>query len=186
MKYCKFALFLPNIQVQIDAVLLDFSKAFDKVSHERLALKLQYYGIRGNLLLWISSFLDHRTQQVLVEGQSSNTAPVTSGVPQGSVIGPLLFLLYINDLPLRATSTSRLFAVDSLLYRTIRSTEDSKALQEDLDRLQQWERDWLMSFNPSKCEVIRITRKRIPIKAPYFIHGSELQVVTGASTWGVT
>ncbi|MCG8078128.1 MAG: reverse transcriptase family protein, partial [Candidatus Thiodiazotropha taylori] len=152
---------------QIDAILLDFSKAFDKVPHERLASKLEHYGIRGNLLLWIKSFLAHRTQQVLVEGRSSDTAPVTSGVPQGSVIGPLLFLLYINDLPLQATSTTRLFADDSLLYRKIRSTQDAQALQDDLDRLQKWEEDWLMSFNPSKCEVVRITRKRNPFKTTY-------------------
>jgi hypothetical protein len=170
---------------QIDAILLDFSKAFDKVPHERLASKLGYYGIRGTLLQWIRSFLANRTQQVLVEGKSSDTAPVTSGVPQGSVIGPLLFLLYINDLPLQTTSTTRLFADDSFLYRKIRTTEDAKALQEDLDRLQQWERDWLMSFNPSKCEVIRITRKRNPIRTTYYIHGSELQLVKGGRYLGV-
>ena len=104
---------------QIDAILLDFSKAFDKVPHRRLAQKLHHYGIRGDLLSWIESFLSERNQQVLVEGHSSQSTPVTSGVPQGSVLGPLLFLLYINDMPGKVASTSRLFADDSLLYRRI-------------------------------------------------------------------
>lgn len=120
-----------------------------------------------------------------MEGKSSDTAPVTSGVPQGSVIGPLLFLLYINDLPLQTTSPTRLFADDSLLYRKIRCAQDAKALQEDLDRLQKWERDWLMSFNPSKCEVIQITRKRNPIRSTYSIHGRDLKVVKGGTYLGV-
>ena len=171
---------------QIDAVLLDFSKAFDKVPHQRLSLKLRHYGINGNTLQWIQSFLSNRSQQVLVEGHSSPTAPVTSGVPQGTVLGPLLFLLYINDLPQQVSSTPRLFADDSLLYRKIRTQQDTTVLQDDLDRLQQWEKDWQMSFNPSKCEVVRITRKRNPIKANYQIHGHDLSVVTSGKYLGVT
>ena len=120
---------------QIDAILLDFSKAFDKVPHERLLIKLRHYGIRGNILSWIQSFLTGRSQKVLVEGQSSSSSPVTSGVPQGTVLGPLLFLLYINDLPDSVQSTTRLFADDSLLYRKIKSTVDLDILQEDLNRL---------------------------------------------------
>jgi len=119
---------------QIDAVLLDFSKAFDKVPHSRLLQKLDHYGIRGTTQSWIEDFLSSRTQQVVLEGSFSATSPVTSGVPQGSVLGTLLFLAYINDLPSKVQSTARLFADDCLLYRIIRSPEDSRQLQHDLDR----------------------------------------------------
>ena len=95
-------------------------------------------------------------------------------MPQGTVLGPLLFLAYINDLPSRVKATPRLFADDCFLYRIINSQKDAEALQDDLDALQQWEKDWLMSFNPDKFEVIRITKKRKPIDANYTIHAKEL------------
>ena len=171
---------------QVDATLLDFSKAFDVVPHHRLLTKIDHYGVRGNVLHWIRSFLSCRSQQVVVEGHSSAPSPVTSGVPQGTVLGPLLFLLYINDLPQCVqSSTSRLFADDSLLYRKIRSEADSVALQEDLDRLQEWEQKWMMSFNPSKCEVIHITRKRNPIHTTYKVHNTTLQSVKSGKFLGV-
>ena len=160
---------------QMDAVFMDFNKA-DKVGHQRLAIKLDHYGIRGNLLQWLKNFLAKRSQQVLVGGHSSSPAPVTSGMPQGTVLGPLSFLIYINDMLLKVSSTTRLFADDSLSYRRIKSPEDAQILQEDLDRLQQWEKDWQMPFNPIQCEVIRITRKRNPIKTSYHIHGQDLTV----------
>ena len=174
-----------NSKQQIDAVLLDFSKAFDRVPHKRLLLKLQFYGIRGEVLQWISAFLTGRTQRVLIEGQSSSTSLVTSGVPQGTVLGPLLFLVFINDLPAMASSTTRLFADDCLMYRTIQDTSDAEALQADLDKLQQWEQDWLMDFNPSKCEVITITNKRSCIPFTYTIHNEILNKTSCAKYLGI-
>ena len=103
------------------AIRLDFSKAFDKVAHSRLLYKLKYYGIRGNLLTWLSSFLHGRSQQVVVDGAKSPVCKVTSGVPQDSVLGPTLFLIYINDIVLNVKSEIRLFADDILLYRTIKN-----------------------------------------------------------------
>jgi len=171
---------------QINAILLDFSTAFDKVPYERLGVKLCHYGIRGNILAWIKSFLSNRTQQVLVEGVKSSPAPVTSGVSQVSVLGPLLFLVYINDMPARVKSTTRLLKDDSLLYRKIRCPADTQTLQEDLNTLQEWEQTWKTEFNPSKCEVLLITRKRNPIQATYSIHGHQLANVKTGKYIGVT
>ena len=173
---------------QTDLILLDFSKAFDKVPYKRLLYKIHYYGVRNNINHWIENFLTGRTQQVLLDGTKSTTAPVESGVPQGSVLGPLLFLLYINDLPeaISAESTARLFADDCALYRNIKNEDDARCLQEDLVRLQKWEADWLMEFHPKKCQVLQITNKRKPIHYPYDIHNHKLDVVDSAKYLGVT
>ena len=128
-----------------------------------------------------------RTQRVVLEGESSEVAAVSSGVPQGTVLGPLLFLAYINDLPDCVSSEIRLFADDCLLYRPIRSRADAIRVQDDLISLQTWEDKWLMSFNPDKCEVLRITNKRKGIIASeYSIHGSVLRTVESAKYLGVT
>ena len=116
----------------IHAAVLDFSKAFDKVPHRRLLIKLERYGIHGNLLSWMESFLTKRVQTVICEGATSTSSPVTSGVPQGSVLGPLLFLTYINDLPNGLTSTVKLFADDTLLYGVVVEDSDCDNLQDDL------------------------------------------------------
>jgi len=148
---------------QTDLILLDFSKAFDKVSHEKLALKIHCYGIRGPALIWFKGFLDNRHQSVIVNGSSSEPIPVSFGVPQGSVLGPLLFLININDVPMNVKSKVRLFADDIALYLTISTSSQSEILQKDLDNLERWSHKWDIEFNPSKCQVIHITRSKNPI-----------------------
>ena len=120
---------------QVDMLILDFSKAFDTVPHKRLLKKLESYDINGNILSWLEAWLTQREQQVTIEGDKSSTAKVTSGVPQGTVLGPLMFLLYINDIGNDITSKIRLFADDSLLYLAISTKDDCKRLQQDLDRM---------------------------------------------------
>ena len=114
---------------------MDFSKAFDKVSHARLVKKLEFYGVRGKTNNWIENFLGNRKQSVVVEGEKSAYVPVLSGVPQGSVLGPCLFLFYINDIQDGLHSTVRLFADDTICYLAIKSPRDSIILQSDLDHL---------------------------------------------------
>ena len=137
-------------KTQIDAILLDFPKAFDKVPHLRLLSKLTSYGITGNTQNWIKSFLSNRKQRVSVNGALSDITDVTSGVPQGSVLGPVLFLLYINDINGNIKSSIRLFADDSIIYRKLSSKSDHEMLQTDLNQLQTWSDKWnLMYLNVS-------------------------------------
>ena len=166
---------------QTDLILLDFSKAFDKVNHS----KLHSYGIRKETLSWIQAFLSNRQQKVVIEGEESDSVPVTSGVPQGSVLGPILFLAYINDLPQDVVSQVRLFADDTAIYLTLENKDDSDKLQVDLDRLQAWEAKWDMEFNPSKCQVIRVTASRTLLQTQYILHGQVLEVVSSARYLGV-
>ena len=179
--------FLQNLKegTQTDVILLDFSKAFDKVSHEKLIHKLHGFGIRGRTLSWIKAFLNGRSQTVVLEGDCSEEVPVTSGVPQGSVLGPILFLVYINYLPDKVKSQVRLFADDTTAYLAITKLAKSKQLQDDLDTLQEWEIDWDMEFNPGKCQVIHVTRSRSPLPTSYILHGQTLEVVSSAKYLGV-
>ena len=142
---------------QVDLVLLDFSKAFDKANHLKLLFKLSTHGVKGKTLKWISSFLGGRTQAVVLEGDCSPEVSVTSGVPQGSVLGPFLshvlqkypshqvyhraqfsaHFSFINDLPENIQSQVMLFADDTAVYLTVTNTNDSNILQSDLDTLQE-------------------------------------------------
>ena len=141
---------------------------------------------KGKTLGWIGSFLSGRSQKVVLEGKSSSSAPVLSGVPQDSVLGPVLFLIYINDLPeYVSNSTVRLFADDTLLYLTIHNSSDCIKLQEELNNLERWESDWQMSFHPDKCEVIHITTKKKPIIHKYTLHGHTLSSVPQIKYLGV-
>ena len=173
--------------IQTDAILLDFSKAFDKVPHHFLIHKLTRYGIKSSAINWISSFLQDRTQEVHVQGSQSQTSEVTSGVPQGSVLGPLLFLMFINDMPsyLKNSSTIRLFADDAIIYRQINTPLDGKLLQEDLECLLRWEKDWGMAFHPQKCQMLRVTRKKTPVIANYNIRGHILECVPSSKYLGL-
>ena len=170
----------------IHAAVLDFTKAFDKVPHQRLLKKLEHYGIRGNLLSWMESFLTKRVQTVVCEGATSSASPVTSGVPQGTVLGPLLFLTYINDLPNGLTSKVKLFADDTLLYGMVVDDSDCDKLQDDLSKLEHWQHLWQMEFNPSKCNIICISTKQKPPKRKYTFCGSVLEQVDSTSYLGIT
>ena len=151
-----------NKQV-LDMLILDFTKAVDTVAHQRLLMKLKHYGIDSNLHRWISSWLTERTQRVVVDGDYSTCKQVRSGVPQATVLGPLMFLLYLNNIGDHLNhSTIRLFADDCLLYRTISNQDDADRLQDDLDTLQEWTDTWQMNFNAKKCYLLSIQSKRDP------------------------
>ena len=132
-----------------------------KPSYFHLFHKLQFYGIPGPLLTWIMNFLTDRSQQVILDNKQSTSSNVLSGVPQGTVLAPLriLFLIYINDLPLHVSNKVRLYADDVILCSYIH-TEDCHNLQMDLDSLAQWSHKWQMSFNSRKCEFLRIKNKK--------------------------
>ena len=138
----------------IHAIFLDFKKAFDKVSHKKLCDKLATYGIRGKTLEWIIDFLSNRTQRVLVGGKISDPVNGMSGVPQGTVLGPLLFICYINDLPNTIKSKIRIYTDDTLVYNCINTIDDCIQLQRDLAELEKWAKVWQMEFNPLKCELL--------------------------------
>ena len=142
----------------VDAIYLDYAKAFDTVPHKRLLAKLSGYGIGGKLLKWIAAFLEGRRQRVIVNGSKSSWTRVTSGIPQASVLGLLLFVCYVNDMPENITSTAYMFADDTKVYRNIKTHIDREALQSDLSRLEDWSRKWQLRFNADKCKVLHIGR----------------------------
>ena len=125
-----------------DLVYLDFAKAFDLVPHNRLICKLHNYGISGHLLLWIRNFLSHRRQNVRVNDNLSNWENVTSGVSQGSIFGPVLFIIYINDLPRDILALLFLFADDTKLMQKLISTTSHNELQDDINQIIEWSKKW--------------------------------------------
>ena len=147
--------------LRTDIAIFDFSKAFDSVPHRRLLAKIESYGIRDSTLCWIKLFLSGRSQRVVVNGSQSAWLPVACGVPQGTVLGPLLFLLYINDITDNINSEIRLFADDCILYRTITADSDSIQLQKDINSLHSWSVAWQMNFTVKKCHILSISRKKL-------------------------
>ena len=138
-----------NPSLETRGVFLDISKAFDKVWHEGLLYKLKSYGITGNFLKLLENYMSNRYQRVVLNGQSSSWLDVNAGVPQGSILGPLLFLIYINDLPERLKTDAKLFADDTSLFSTVIDIDKtSDNLNNDLSVIKEWAYLWKMSFNP--------------------------------------
>jgi hypothetical protein len=156
---------------EVDAIFLDLSKAFDKVPHNLLLKKLENSGIGGPLLAWFRSYLTDQQQCVVLHGVCSDWILVTSGIPQGSILGPLLFLIYCNDVQnyIQANSTLTLFADDSKLYRSLDLPNASTSLQHDLDSLQIWSVDMKMDFNTTKCKVMHFSKKKLKTENPTFL-----------------
>ena len=142
----------------MNVVYLDFKKAFDKVPHQRLILKLKAHGIGNDVINWIEKWLTHRRQRVIVDGESSNWKSVLSGVPQGSVLGPILFLIYIyiNDLEDDISSKVLKFADDTKVFRKVTNDTDKQSLQDDLDKLVKCSNKWQTLFNFGKCKCIHM------------------------------
>ena len=138
-----------NNRTQTDVIIMDFSKAFDTVPHDRLLLECAKYSVTGKISNWLYAFLKNRKQWVVVGGDYSKWVEVESGVPQGTVLGPLLFLLYINDLPDNLHLQVRLFTNDCVVYRNFTTIKDMQLLQKNLESLSKWESCWQMSFNAS-------------------------------------
>jgi hypothetical protein len=170
---------------KIDAVYFDFMKAFDQVPHRRLLHKLPSFGISDSLVNWISSFLSNRRQKVVVKGEHSSWSNVTSGIPQGSVLGPLLFVLYINDLPDVVDASILLFADDTKIYKEIITIEDQESIQNNINSMQNWSEQWLLKFHPEKCKVLRLGRND-EVKFPYALNGHDLIHVEEEKDLGVT
>lgn len=173
--------------IQTDVVYLDFAKAFDTVDHQILLHKLASYGVSGHLYEWFTNYLSGRRQRVVVDGATSQWAPVTSGVPQGSILGPVLFAIFINDLPdaLPVDTSAALYADDTKLYKFITSIDDCENLQHALTDLNCWGHENNLLFNQSKCKVLTITRKKSPLTYNYHMDSKDLTRVQREKDLGV-
>ena len=172
---------------QVDTIYFDMSKAFEKVSHRRLVHKLLQAGFSGNLPNWFCSYLSSRRQRITVLGATSEDLPVTSGVPQGSIHGPALFVLYVNDLPEAISSSSRvlMFADGTKIFREIKTLGDASSLQEDLGKLATWSQSSGLLFNEDKWKAQHITRKTKPILSSYKLNNTALELYAAEKDLGV-
>lgn len=168
-----------------DAIFLDFAKAFDKVPHKRLIEKLHGHGVTGAALEWIKDWLQNRIQRVVIQGESSAWRSVSSGVPQGSVLGPVLFLIFINDLDLDLSCCTLKFADDSKIYGNIASQADAYRLQTDVNSLIAWSNTWQMPFNVAKCKVMHFGYHNCANPFSYTMNGSILPAVSTERDLGI-
>lgn len=165
---------------EVRAVFCDISKAFDRVWHKGLLYKLQQAGIGGKLYLWFENYLQSRKQRVVINSSASGWRDVKAGVPQGSILGPLLFLVYINDIVFDIRSTIKLFADDTTLHIIVDNPViASKTLNSDLDKIHKWSNQWLVTFNPQKTESITISTKRNRTLHPdLYLNGQKISEVS--------
>ena len=172
-----------DVRVPYDIIYLDFQKAFDTVPHKRLIAKMKAHGIGEQLCAWINDWLSNRMQRVVLNGEASDWVEVTSGVPQGSVLGPTLFTIYINDLESDLMSKVAKFADDTKLGGTASCVEDCNKIQKDLNKLSNWSQKWQMSFNVEKCKVMHIGDTNPRFK--YHIRSQDLSNVKQEKDLGV-
>ena len=175
---------------EVRLIALDIKGAFDKVWHNGLCSKLKSKGVSGKLLTWIASYLSNRSIKVVLSGQSSTTISINASVPQGSILGPLLFSVFIDDLGDECENTLYLYADDSTLFCEIRTGNDSKAatasLNRDLERMRMWADKWKVTFEPSKCKALTISRKRNPTREDLFFGNTKLAEKDELEILGVT
>ena len=162
-----------NNNTQTDVIYLDFKKAFDSVAHNKLLVKLWNFGITGSLWNWFKTYLSSRIQYVHLNDAISNPLPVISGVPQGSVLGPILFLVFVNDISDSVLSSKvLLFADDTKCFKAIHDSQDSHSLQLDIHQLSSWSHRWSLFFNEQKCVSIRFSLKAPAlISHTYYVNG---------------
>lgn len=171
---------------QVDVVYTDFSKAFDKINHNLLLKKLHRVGVHGNLLRWIDSYIRNRSQAVCTKGYCSTYLPITSGVPQGSHLGPVLFTIYINDIEMYLSSTNvLLYADDAKIFRVVTNAVDCHKIQSDLDSLVSYCNENQLFLNVEKCHVITYTRKKLPLKFDYSLDNKSLGRVDSIRDLGI-
>ena len=163
----------------MDVIFLDFAKAFDRVAHDVLLQKLCNFGISGALLNWCQDYLSNREQRVVIDGVNSSWCSIPSGVPQGSILGPLFFVIFINDLPEVVTpgNTVSLYADDCKTSRVINGPVDHSLFQSDIDNIYRWSLQNRMEFNVKKCKLMRICKKRSPLLSDLHLNNSNLQSV---------
>jgi len=169
----------------MDVLYLDYAKAFDKVPHKKLLAKMEALNISGNVLNWTKSWLTDRRQKVTLNGEKSEWEPVKSGVPQGSVLGPVAFTIFINDLDTAVGQHAKIFkfADDTKITRKVSSEEDQADMQNTINNLTSWAENWGMSFNKTKCKIMHIGRNNP--KFDYSMDGHILEKVTEERDIGV-
>ena len=168
----------------VDIAYFDFSKAFDKVCHQKMMIKVEAAGIVGKVKDWLKDWLSGRKQRVVIDGEASEWLCVLSSVIQGSVLGGTLFTIYIDDLDDQVKSLIRKFADDTKVARQVKTPEDHAEMQKDIDMMSKWAAEWQMQFNKEKCKIMHIGSKNLKIK--YMMDGNEMSVTETEKDLGVT